>query len=279
MQWGVAFVSELYGRDLIGSARTMAESGVGVVEVGYWQSWSSVFAQPPVGSPYYGRTEPQIAAAVRAAYDSVGIAAETLHAPFAGEADLAHPDAAVREGAVSLHKLALQVASILGARAVVVHPGHHCEEAELNRATELGLESVRALIPAAENLEIALAVENLPPGHVCPSPESLRDFLDEVGHPLVRACLDTGHANMVEGSAVGGVRTLGERITTYHCHDNDGTSDQHRLPGEGTVDWGAFAAAVRETGYQGRLPLEVALPSGMTARGMEGRFREAMGDC
>jgi len=276
MQWGIAFVSELYGRDLIASARTMAQDGARVVEIGYWQPWSGVFARCPVGSPYHGRSEPQIASAVGAAYDSAGVSVRTLHAPVAGAADLASASQAVCEGAVALHKLALQVASILGTRIVVVHPGHHCEAADLGAATERAIASLRALLPAAEELGITLAVENLPPGHVCPSPESLRDLVDEVSHPLVRVCYDTGHANLVSGGVAAGVRVLGERIATFHCHDNDGSADQHRMPGDGTVDWREFALAVRESGYDEPLTLEVGLEDGTTAREMGRRFREAL---
>jgi sugar phosphate isomerase/epimerase len=62
----------------------------------------------------------------------------------------------------------------------------------------------------------------------------------------LRFCFDIGHAH-IEGGAVPGYRLMHDRTVTVHIHDNHSEKDEHLLPWEGTIDWGAawaeFAAA------------------------------------
>lgn len=49
----------------------------------------------------------------------------------------------------------------------------------------------------------------------------------------------------------------GSRLMALHLHDNDGSSDQHCLPFDGTVDWQKVMKNISQTGYQGAVALEV----------------------
>jgi sugar phosphate isomerase/epimerase len=50
---------------------------------------------------------------------------------------------------------------------------------------------------------------------------------------------------------------LAERI--FHCHfsDNDGTTNVRWRPGEGKIDWEAVLVALRDTGYDGVISIEL----------------------
>ena len=50
---------------------------------------------------------------------------------------------------------------------------------------------------------------------------------------------------------------LAERI--FHCHfsDNDGTTNVHWRPGEGKIDWEAVLGALRDTGYDRVISIEL----------------------
>ena len=50
---------------------------------------------------------------------------------------------------------------------------------------------------------------------------------------------------------------LGSLLKILHIHDNFGTEDYHLAPGIGTIDWKAFAGALRKIGYEGVFSLEI----------------------
>ncbi|NLE26298.1 MAG: hypothetical protein GX625_13325 [Clostridiaceae bacterium] len=43
-----------------------------------------------------------------------------------------------------------------------------------------------------------------------------------------------------------------------HLHDNDGTDDQHLIPGDGLIDWSVVIKKLCETNYPGAIALEVS---------------------
>ncbi|MGB9620069.1 MAG: sugar phosphate isomerase/epimerase family protein, partial [Armatimonadota bacterium] len=85
-----------------------------------------------------------------------------------------------------------------------------------------------------------LAVENLPPDYLGHTPEEILGLLDDTEPGSVSVCFDCGHANL-SGRFIEFARALLPRSSVTHVHDNDGTSDQHRLPGAGVIDWRSFA--------------------------------------
>ena len=50
---------------------------------------------------------------------------------------------------------------------------------------------------------------------------------------------------------------FGDRLVAFHLHDNDGSEDQHLIPGEGKIDWRRVVAGLRAAGYSGPLTMEV----------------------
>jgi sugar phosphate isomerase/epimerase len=137
------------------------------------------------------------------------------------------------------------------------------------------LEGVAELAADAQAAGVVLAVENLPDNFLPSSGEDVRRFVDEIGHPSVRACLDTGHAHLTDG-VVTATRALSDRIASIHAHDNAGRADDHLLPGAGSVDWPSFGGALREVGYAGPVVLELALPKGETPASMVEAFWSAV---
>ena len=76
-------------------------------------------------------------------------------------------------------------------------------------------------------------------------------------------CVDTGHSN--DAVRFGNpppqevIRLLGKSVVCLHLHDNDGLTDQHRIPMTGTIDWPAVFDALDEIGYQGTYNMELHL--------------------
>src|SRR5262249_20604687 len=113
------------------------------------------------------------------------------------------------------------------------------------------------LIPVAQAAGCTLVVENIFDTNSAPLLALVRSF----NSPFVRMSLDTGHAFITH--RIGGpapdqwVVDAGELLGHVHVEDNDGQYDHHWRPGHGNINWYAFFAALRKTGAQPRLILEL----------------------
>ena len=77
-------------------------------------------------------------------------------------------------------------------------------------------------------------------------------------------CIDTGHANKAtrfnnNPSHADHIRMCGNRIIALHLNDNDTLTDQHKIPGTGTIDWKDVLSALEEVGYSGNYNMELNL--------------------
>lgn len=92
---------------------------------------------------------------------------------------------------------------------------------------------------------------------------------DADGHFAI--CVDTGHSN--HAARFGNpppqeiIRRAGEHLVCLHMHDNDGRTDQHKIPKTGTIDWNAVFDALDAVGYRGIYNMELHL--GQLGRGFE----------
>ena len=68
-------------------------------------------------------------------------------------------------------------------------------------------------------------------------------------------CYDSGHCHAHFNDEFN-YSNFKDRIFAVHLHDNDGTSDQHLTPFDGTIDWELVLNKLRENGYVGPTTLE-----------------------
>jgi sugar phosphate isomerase/epimerase len=108
-------------------------------------------------------------------------------------------------------------------------------------------EFMKRLAEVGERIGVTYLIENQP--FNCPLGHdviAMADHVLAVGSPRLRMCLDTGHAH-ITGDVVETTRAAAAAIEYLHIHDNDATQDDHRMPGDGTIDWAAFATMLHET--------------------------------
>ena len=79
------------------------------------------------------------------------------------------------------------------------------------------------------------------------------------GQPNVGIVIDTGHRNLI-GDVAMALRMVAEYLITLHIHDNSGASDEHLLPGRGTVAWSDVIKALRDVKYGGVFMYELPSP-------------------
>lgn len=138
--------------------------------------------------------------------------------------------------------------------------------------------AIDCMYPILQREGMILMMENVPAHGIRELGSETEDFTqlfarytDETGP--VQMNIDSGHAyimNMAETLS----QRFGSRWRYTHIDDNDGVEDSHVAPGEGTLDFAAFAACAAQAGYQGPLMMEYAM--GKVAFGMQA-LRDAYG--
>ena len=134
-----------------------------------------------------------------------------------------------------------------GCRTYTVHAGRRREG-----YTEAGLwdrarQALDALVPRAESLGLVIALENAPPGYLGDESRELALIAAHYRSDALGLCLDSGHAHCAEGT-LAALACMGPHIVTTHLHDNDGTADQHVIPGSGTIAWREFLPEMSRCG-------------------------------
>lgn len=114
----------------------------------------------------------------------------------------------------------------------------------------IGLDRIKRLVELAERKAVNIALENLR------KPEYLDFIFSNVQSERLGFCYDSGHENcFTKGTDM--LAQYGSKLMALHLHDNDGTYDQHRIPGEGKIDWNLVSRKIKATGYGGAIALEV----------------------
>jgi sugar phosphate isomerase/epimerase len=123
-------------------------------------------------------------------------------------------------------------------------------------AIEALCDSLGHAAEVATRHEVTLALENLghSKGSLQTSYVDLLGWVQAVGSPRLRVCLDVGHAHL-EGSVQGAVEMLGPDVVHVHLDDNDGTRSEHGELGTGTVPWADVGPFLRS--FAGMASLEV----------------------
>ncbi len=182
--------------------------------------------------------------------------------------DLASTDEPTRRHTLAQYRQAVDVMEVLGGGILVTHdifvptPVGNRRDPEADREHSLRrtafAASLRELARHAAPKGVSFALENTSDG-ISRDPAGLVALVREVGEPNVGIVIDTGHRNLI-GDVAMALRMVGEYLITLHIHDNSGASDEHLLPGRGTVAWSDVIKALRDLNYGGVFMYELHRP-------------------
>lgn len=191
----------------------------------------------------------------------------SMHAPivdairggkWVGSFSIASGDEARRKAAVAEAQAALQVATTLSFRYLVLHLGVPNGQAApvLDNQPDAARRSVEEIVAMADEVNVGVALEVMP--NALSSASSICHLIeDQLEGVEVGICLDYGHASLM-GDLGEAIETVAGHLWTTHVHDNDGRHDDHRVPFTGRIDWDAAIVETRKIGYEGVLMFEVA---------------------
>ncbi|MDP8219514.1 MAG: sugar phosphate isomerase/epimerase family protein [Candidatus Theseobacter exili] len=179
----------------------------------------------------------------------------SFHTPI--RCDISALDLKERRKAINELKYSMNIAVRLGAKNVVVHPSTTIEEDDSfrNERRKQSKNSVMEIFEYSQKKGFTLLLENIPGSYFCNSVFNLLEFIEEIGEPKIKVCLDIGHANL-RNEVISGLKVLKNRVVQLHIHDNDGITDQHLPPGEGKINWDLFRTMLKETEFNGHLVYE-----------------------
>jgi len=122
-------------------------------------------------------------------------------------------------------------------------------------------ESMDRILEKATRFGITVCLENLFyfAGHMY-RPEEFIDVLDR--NPAIMITLDLAHANIraPKGQIEAFVKIAHGRIGHVHVGDNNGQRDDHMPIGAGRVDIAGGLAAIKASGYDETITIEVFSP-------------------
>ena len=166
----------------------------------------------------------------------------------------------VRRFHVSRAKAYLDLAYELEGRNLLLVLGEYTWQQEvIAPATQWSwaVEHVRELgdYAAGLGLEIALELEPFQLSLINDLPKMMR-FLDDVAHPRVKANVDVSHLALAK-TAAPDLAGLAGRIAHVHFSDCDGKVHGDLPPGRGVVDFPPYLQALKATGFDGSVSIEL----------------------
>jgi len=167
----------------------------------------------------------------------------------------------IRQASIDETLDSLEVAAELQPLKVVLHPSYMMGMGvfvpELTKAH--GMESLDILVEKAHALGLCLCLENMfPRTQWLIHPEEFMEILAKF--PTVNLLLDVGHAHIEDAGGQKCLRFIEmfpDRIGHLHVSDNFGKEDQHLPIGAGIIDFPRVVKALKKTGYNDTITLEV----------------------
>ena len=156
-------------------------------------------------------------------------------------------------------KRALEVAEIIPFKYMVQHLGDAGDQFDEHKfeAIQTSIEHLRAF---AKPLGVSILVENIP--NELSTPDRLVEVIKTSHFNDVGVCFDFGHAH-IHSNVVSDFKIVKDHVRSTHVHDNARDKDDHRLPGEGTLEWKAAMEAFATAPNAPPLLLEIAGPENM----------------
>jgi len=177
--------------------------------------------------------------------------------------NICDPSEAIRRASIQETIKALEAAHMLDIGFLTVHPGFLWPVMKGNKALKKTCESLKALLKAAEDLNLILGVENLPPRFFPPRgyfsrTEEFDVVFSEIASQRLKLVLDVAHANFPESDQpLNFIDRFYEKLAHVHLSDNLGQRDEHLPLGAGIVDYKTSIEELRRRNYSGTVTLEI----------------------
>lgn len=245
----------------IGNARNielLKKAGFTAYDIALFGSHRDVIAPEFLGDDYLEKAHQ-----LREFADNLGIPCNQAHAPFGSQ----YGDATKDTDLFKLTVRSMEVASILGAKGIVIHPMQFLfYPYYIKELKQINYRFYSDLLPYAEKYNIIIYTENMwneqrINKHIIPSTcawaEEFCEYIDMMKSPYMKGCLDIGHTVLTGEDMTRIITMMGpDRLAALHIHDVSPTQDSHTLPFTRAVDFEEMITALKTIGYKGDITFE-----------------------
>lgn len=216
------------------------------------------FSRPPQGGPAPKLTE-DVIRRFREACDRHGFGTHVIHAPYI--LNLASLDTRIRQGSIRMIREELDRGTLLGAKAVMFHPGS-AREVDLETGITMVADGIREILKGYKGTTQLLIEISAGSGNVIGDTfEEVTAILNQIQEESVGVCFDTAHAfasgyDLRTPDEVKNViskfdRVIGlERLVMSHCNDSKvelgAKKDRHDHLGDGHIGLEGFRALLAD---------------------------------
>jgi sugar phosphate isomerase/epimerase len=182
-------------------------------------------------------------------FSEFGLGLTDLHASAGQEKGWASRREYERLAGVELVKNRIDMAARLGADVIILHLPASPDAPEARGAFwERVWQSLDALRRPAHEAGVRIALEN---GNF----SNIEQVLVRYDDSYVGLCYDSGHGHLAP-DGLDRLERLKGRLISIHLHDNDGLTDQHKIPFTGTIDWPRLIRIIAASAYTKWVSLE-----------------------
>jgi sugar phosphate isomerase/epimerase len=153
---------------------------------------------------------------------------------------------------------AIDLCAELGAPHITTEPGGPIDEWPTRQAAiDLFVEALKPLAEHAHKRGVLLLVEP-EPGLLIETTDQYLEIFERVDSPSLGLNFDVGHAYCMAEDLPAQVAKLARHTRHYHFEDIAATRvHHHMIPGTGAIDFAAVVAAIKATGYDGWITVEL----------------------
>ncbi len=168
------------------------------------------------------------------------------------------PEARFRQLRIEHTNAALRMAAKLGAPSITTEPGGPLEpEMSREAALEVFVSGLSESLRVAEDVGVQLLVEP-EPGLLVENAAQYLDLSKRIDSPMFGLNFDVGHFYCVRDPLPGTISKLASTTRHYHLEDIAATLvHEHLVPGRGAIEFESVFEAIRQTGYDRWLTVEL----------------------
>ncbi|HHW08568.1 MAG TPA: sugar phosphate isomerase/epimerase [Firmicutes bacterium] len=193
---------------------------------------------------------------IKAKAAAAGVGISSILGRYKDRGGFLTTDAELRSMAARSLARAIDIAAVLDAGAVLLHPGQMDASASYLEVFDIFVKEMKQIAGRAESKGVVVCIENVWNKFML-SPKEAVDLIDAIDSPAVKIYLDTANM-MAYGFPEQWIRDLGQRI--YRVHLKDFKRREHKFVSlmEGDTPWSEVMGALRQVGYDSYLVHEVS---------------------
>ena len=215
-----------------------------------------------VGAPHIAAMTNAQLAELKAAAEDNGLILTTNIGPSKDQ-DLASPDPAIRKNGLEFLTGVLRAMDKIGSKSLVgaMYSFWPCDfkYTDKEAAWDTSIAEMKKLAAVAEDLGIDLCQEvlNRFETYIMTNAAEGVEYCKRMDSPRCKVLLDTFHMNIEEDNIPAAIRLTGDYLGHIHVGEAN-----RKVPGKGSLDWRAIAAAVHDVHYDGNVVMEPFLLKG-----------------